>query len=48
MALHKKRGLPQRQLARDLGVSQNYILTIEANAHQPGPKLQDVVRSQVF
>ncbi len=38
--MREKRGLTQRQLARDLGISQNYIPAIEANARQAGPKLQ--------
>ena len=32
--MRHKRGLTQRQLARDLGISQNYIPAIEANARQ--------------
>jgi transcriptional regulator with XRE-family HTH domain len=39
-ALREKRGLTQRKLAHDLGISQNYIPAIEANARQAGPKLQ--------
>jgi transcriptional regulator with XRE-family HTH domain len=35
--MRRKRGLTQRQLARDLGISQNYIPAIEANDRQPGP-----------
>ena len=38
--MRHKRGLTQRQLARDLGISQNYIPAIEANARQAGPDLQ--------
>jgi putative transcriptional regulator len=38
--MRQKRGLTQRQLARDLGISQNYIPAIEANARQAGPDLQ--------
>ena len=38
--MREKRGLTQRTLARDLGISQNYIPAIEANARQAGPKLQ--------
>lgn len=39
-ALREARGLTQRKLAHDLGISQNYIPAIEANARQAGPKLQ--------
>ena len=35
------KGLTQRKLAHDLGISQNYIPAIEANSRQAGPKLQD-------
>ncbi len=38
--MREKRGLTQRQLAHDLGVSQNYIPAIEGGARKPGPKLQ--------
>jgi len=37
--MHAKRGLTQRQLAKDLGISQNYIPAIEANSRRAGPKL---------
>jgi len=40
-AMREKRGLTQRKLAHDLGISQNYIPAIEANSRQAGPKLQD-------
>jgi putative transcriptional regulator len=40
-AMREKKGLTQRKLAHDLGISQNYIPAIEANARQAGPKLQD-------
>jgi transcriptional regulator with XRE-family HTH domain len=40
-ALREKRGLTQRKLAHDLGISQNYIPAIEAGARKAGPKLQD-------
>jgi transcriptional regulator with XRE-family HTH domain len=40
-AMRQKRGLTQRRLAHDLGISQNYIPAIEANDRQPGPKLID-------
>jgi putative transcriptional regulator len=36
----EKRGLTQRQLAKDVGVSQNYIPAIEGGARKAGPKLQ--------
>jgi len=42
-AMREKRGLTQRKLARDLGISQNYIPGIEANARQAGPRLQDAL-----
>lgn len=42
-AMREKRGLTQRKLAHDLGISQNYIPAIEANARQAGPKLQDAL-----
>jgi len=40
-AMREKRGLTQRKLAHELGISQNYIPAIEANSRQAGPKLQD-------
>jgi transcriptional regulator with XRE-family HTH domain len=36
----EKRGLTQRQLARDVGVSQNYVPAIEGGARKAGAKLQ--------
>jgi DNA-binding XRE family transcriptional regulator len=39
--MRQNRLLTQRQLARDLSISQNYIPAIEANARQAGPKLQE-------
>ena len=39
-AMREKRGLTQRKLAHDLGISQNYIPASEANGRQAGPKLQ--------
>lgn len=42
-AMRQKRGLTQRRLAHDLGISQNYIPAIEANARQAGTKLQDAL-----
>jgi DNA-binding XRE family transcriptional regulator len=38
--MRERRGLTQRQLAHDLGVSQNYIPAIEGGARKPGPTLQ--------
>lgn len=40
-ATREKKGLTQRKLAQELGISQNYIPAIEANTRQAGPKLQD-------
>ncbi len=40
-AIRKKKGLTQRTLAHDLGISQNYIPAIEAGARHAGPKLQE-------
>ncbi len=40
-ALREARGLTQRRLAHDLGISQNYIPAIEAGARRAGPKLQE-------
>jgi DNA-binding XRE family transcriptional regulator len=42
-AMREKSGLTQRKLAHDLGISQNYIPAIEANARQAGPRLQDAL-----
>ena len=39
-AMREKRGLTQRKLAHDLGISQNYIPAIESGARKAGPKLQ--------
>ena len=39
-AMRDKRGLTQRKLAHDLGISQNYIPAIEGGARQAGPKLR--------
>ena len=39
-AMREKRGVTQRKLAHDLGVSQNYIPAIELGAPHAGPKLQ--------
>ena len=38
--MREKKGLTQRKLAHDLGISQNYIPAIEAGARRAGPKLQ--------
>jgi len=38
--MREKRGLTQRRLAHDLGISQNYIPAVEANSRQAGPDLQ--------
>jgi DNA-binding XRE family transcriptional regulator len=40
-AMREKRGLTQRKLAHDLGISQNYIPAIEGGARHAGPKLQE-------
>jgi len=40
-AMREKKGLTQRKLAHDLGISQNYIPAIEAGARRAGPKLQE-------
>jgi len=40
-AMREKRGLTQRQLAHDLGISQNYIPAIEGGARRAGPRLQE-------
>jgi DNA-binding XRE family transcriptional regulator len=40
-AMREKRGLTQRRLAHDLGISQNYIPAIESGARRAGPKLQE-------
>jgi DNA-binding XRE family transcriptional regulator len=38
--MREKKGLTQRKLAHDLGISQNYIPAIEANTRQAGPNVQ--------
>lgn len=40
-SIRDKRGLTQRKLAHDLGISQNYIPAIESGARRAGPKLQE-------
>ena len=37
----EKRGLTQRQLAKDIGISQNYIPALEAGARRPGRSVQE-------
>jgi DNA-binding XRE family transcriptional regulator len=39
--MREKKGLTQRKLAHDLGISQNYIPAIEAGARRAGPKLKE-------
>ncbi len=39
--IREAHGLTQRQLAQDLGISQNYIPAIESGARRPGPRLQE-------
>jgi len=39
--MREKKGLTQRKLAHDLGISQNYIPAIESGARRAGPKLQE-------
>jgi transcriptional regulator with XRE-family HTH domain len=40
-AIRENRGLTQRRLAHDLGISQNYVPAIESGARRAGPKLQE-------
>jgi putative transcriptional regulator len=40
-ALREQRGLTQRQLAKDIGISQNYIPALEGGARRPGPGVQE-------
>ena len=40
-AMREKRGVTQRKLAHDLGISQNYIPAIEAGSRRAGPRLQE-------
>jgi transcriptional regulator with XRE-family HTH domain len=40
-ARRRERGLTQRELARLVGVTQNYIPAIENGARNPGPELTD-------
>ena len=39
--MREKRGVTQRKLAHDLGISQNYIPAIEAGSRRAGPRLQE-------
>jgi transcriptional regulator with XRE-family HTH domain len=38
-----KKGLTQRELARRLNVTQNYIPALEAGTRNPGPKLRQAL-----
>lgn len=38
--MRESRGLTQRQLAKDIGISQNYIPALEAGARRPGRGVQ--------
>ena len=42
-ALRDKHGLTQRELARRLGVTHNYIPALEAGTRNPGPKLRQAL-----
>jgi transcriptional regulator with XRE-family HTH domain len=42
-AMREKRGLTQRELARQLNISQNYIPALESGARRPGPKLRQAL-----
>ena len=41
--MREKHQLTQRQLAKDLNISQNYIPALEAGARRPGPKLRQAL-----
>ena len=41
--MREKKGLTQRELARNLGLSQNYIPALESGARRPGPKLRQAL-----
>jgi transcriptional regulator with XRE-family HTH domain len=41
--MREKRGLTQRELAHQLGISQNYIPALESGARRPGPKLRQAL-----
>jgi len=40
-AMRERRGLTQRKLAHDLGISQNYIPALEAGSRKASPKLPE-------
>jgi len=40
-SMREKRGLTQRQLAKDIGISQNYVPALEAGARRPGRNVQE-------
>lgn len=42
-ALREKHSLTQRELARRLDVTQNYIPALEAGTRNPGPKLRQAL-----
>ena len=42
-AMRDKHKLTQRELARRLGVTQNYIPALEAGTRNPGPKLRQTL-----
>ncbi len=42
-AMREKHGLTQRELARQLNISQNYIPALESGARRPGPKLRQAL-----
>lgn len=46
-AMREKHHLTQRELARRLGVTQNYIPALEAGTRNPGPKLRQAL-TQLF
>lgn len=41
--MREKHKLTQRELARRLGVTQNYIPALEAGTRNPGPKLRQAM-----
>ncbi len=42
-AMRSKHHLTQREVARRLGVTQNYIPALEAGSRNPGPKLRQAL-----
>ena len=42
-AMREKKGLTQRELAHNLGISQNDIPALESGARRPGPKLRQAL-----